>query len=133
MSGKQYGFVLVLAMLTGFVGGLSAGRLDIGEPVFPESQATQTIKANAIELIDSHGGIHAALDITTDGSPGLFFYDESHNPRVILDMTDNGDPRLFLFDMEGKIRTVFGLGLGADGSPFMHLRNKNRDVIWSAP
>jgi hypothetical protein len=113
--------------------GTSSNRSSIGELV-DTSQPAKAIKAEALQLVDGHGEIHASLNITKEGSPGLIFFDETHNPRVILDMTGNGDPRLFLFDREGRIRTIFGLGLEEDGSPFMALKkNENREVIWSAP
>ena len=132
MNSKQYGLVVVLAVTAGFGGGVIAGRLPMDQQLLT-SQPAKIIRAEAFQLVDSHGATHAALDIQEGGGPGLLFYDSDHEARVVFDMTSEGDPRLFLIDADGIIRAVLGLGLEADGSPFMRLRDKNREVIWSVP
>lgn len=132
MNSKQYGLVIILAVIAGFGGGVMAGRLPLGQHGLT-SRPAKLIKAEAFQLVDRHGATHAPLNMQEGGSPGLLFYDSDHEIRVVLDMTREGDPRLFLIDGDGIIRAVLGLGLGADGSPFVRLTDKSRDVIWSAP
>lgn len=122
----------VLAVAAGWMGGMIAGRFSIDRPVLA-SEPAKEIKAKAFQLIDDHGAMHAALKMSAAGGPGLEFYDSDHRVRVVFEMTGKGDPRLFLMDADGLIRTVLGLGLGADGRPFMRLRDKDGKVIWSAP
>jgi hypothetical protein len=132
MNGKQYGLVVVLAVIAGFGGGVMAGRLSMNHQPLT-SQPAKVIRGESFQLIDSHGATHAELNIQEGGSPGLLFYDSDHKARVIFDMTGEGDPRLFLIDTDGIIRAVLGLGLEANGLPFIRLRDKNREVIWSVP
>jgi hypothetical protein len=131
--------VMVLAVVAGFAGGLMAGRFSINRPVVaPESapvvmsEPAKEIRAKAFQLVDDDGSTHAVLGFM-DGGPALLFYDSEHRPRVVFDMTGQGDPRLFLMDAVGTIRTVVGLGLGTNGHPFMRLRDKDGNVLWSAP
>jgi hypothetical protein len=136
MKGKKYDApylgVAVLAVAAGFIGGLIAGRFSIDRPALA-SEPAKEIKAQAFQLVDGHGATHAGLSIMEGGGPGLEFYDTEHRVRVVFEMTGTGDPRLFLMDAEGRIRTVVGLGLGADGRPFIRLRDKDGKVIWSVP
>lgn len=136
MNGRKYEapylWVAVLAVAAGFIGGLMAGRFSIDHPALA-SEPAKEIKAQAFKLVDGHGATHAALSTMEGGGPGLEFYDNEHRARVVFDMTGKGDPRLFLMDADGLIRTVVGLGLGADGRPFIRLRDKDGKVIWSVP
>jgi hypothetical protein len=125
-------WVTVLAVAAGFIGGIIAVRLSMDRPALA-SEPAKEIKAQSFQLVDGHGSTHAALSIMEGGGPGLEFYDSDHRPRVVFDITGKGDPRLFLIDAEGTIRTILGLGLGADGRPFMRLRDKDGQVIWSVP
>jgi hypothetical protein len=132
INSKQYGLVIVLAVIAGFGGGVIASRLPMDQQPLT-SKPAKIIRAEAFQLVDSHGAIHAELDIQEGGGPGLLFYDSEHKARVVFDMTSEGDPRLFLIDADGIIRAILGLGLEANGLPFMRLRDKNRAVIWSVP
>jgi hypothetical protein len=127
-----YLWVAVLAMAAGFIGGLTAGRFSVEHPALA-SEPAKEVEAKAFKLIDDHGATHAALSMSEGGGPALEFYDNDHRARVVFDMTAKGDPRVFLLDEDGLIRTVVGLGLGADGRPFIRLRDKNGKVIWSVP
>lgn len=124
-------WVGVLAVAAGFIGGSMAGRLPIDRPALASAPAKE-IRAQAFRLVDGEGTTHAALSFIDKG-PGLEFFDSDHRPRVVFEMTGKGDPRLFLMDAEGTIRTVLGLGLGADGHPFIRLRDKDGNVVWSVP
>jgi hypothetical protein len=124
--------VVVLAVAAGFVGGLMAGRVSIDRPLLT-SQSAKVISAEGFQLIDRQGTTHAALNTQDGGAPELLFFDSNHKPRVVFDMTSSGDPLLFLMDADGTIRTVLGLGFGANGSPFIRLRDKDKKVIWSVP
>lgn len=127
-----YLWVAVLAVAAGFIGGLMAGRFSTDRPVLA-SEPAKEIKAQSFQLVDGHGATHAALGMSEGEGPALEFYDSEHRIRVVFDMTGTGDPRLFLMDADGLIRTMVGLGLGADGRPFIRLRDKDRKVIWSVP
>lgn len=132
MNRKQYGLVTVLAVIAGFGGGVMAGQLPMSRQR-PPSQPAKVLSAEAFQLVDGHGATHASLDIQEGGGPALVFYDSDHKTRVVFDITGAGDPRLFLIDTDGMIRAVLGLGLEADGLPFIRMRDTNREVIWSAP
>jgi len=125
-----YIWIAVLAVTAGFFGGIAAGRFSIDRSA-SATEPVKVIKAQAFHLVDEHGATHALLSIMEGGGPGLEFYDNDHRPRVVFDMTGKGDPRLFLLDGEGLIRTVVGLGLGADGTPFIRMRDKDEKVLWS--
>jgi hypothetical protein len=131
-NSMPYLWVIVLAVSAGFVGGLAAGRFASDRPAFA-SESPKKIRAQAFQLVDGHGSIHASLRMLEGEGPGLEFYDDAHRPRVLFDMTGEGDPRVFLMDADGSIRTVVGLGLGEEGHPFIRMRDEEGKVIWSAP
>ena len=131
MKAPDYLIVLVLAILAGFLGGLGTRSLgQMQAPVLPEARA---VKGTSFQLVDEHDTVHAALDTMEGGSPALLFYDADHQARVVFEMTGNGDPRLFLMDQEGRMRTVLGLGLDADGAPSLRMLDGDRNVIWATP
>jgi len=65
MSRKAYCFLLVAAMVAGFVGGTVADRLLTPEPVFAqqETQVGRVIEAQEFRLLDKDGKAVARLTV----------------------------------------------------------------------
>lgn len=133
MNTKEMTWLVVVAVVSGLIGGGVAGWLAAGAPAFAKEGAKTpaVLQAQKLELVDAHGDVHAGFEIGVDGNPALVFYDVDHHARAVLDLTGGGNARLFLADNEGVTRAMFGLG--KNGDPFLHFRDATREVIWSAP
>jgi hypothetical protein len=113
MSKAQFGLVLVLAMLTGLIGGAATGLIagTITSQVFP----AKFLRAKRFEVVNKRGKILAALDqsgltfFAREGAQvsaalnaelGRFtLHDQAANRRVEL---DTNSLSLTLYDSDGK-------------------------------
>ena len=57
MSRKQYGFMILLAIVAGLVGGMLSSQFLMGEPVFAQKtpQAQKVIEAQEFRVVDKDG------------------------------------------------------------------------------
>ncbi len=110
------------------------------------------IRANQFVLEDENGKTRAVLDVSKDGVPGLYLYDDHATPRAMLGVTHHG-PMVALCDPTGKtlvslavstdgasLRLSDGKGnprlrvdVGKDGVPGLTLFYENGVKIWSKP
>jgi len=129
MSRKQYGLMLVLAVIAGLVGGVVSSFLFMGTPVFAQkTEVADIIRAKRFEVVDKDGKLHAALYLLA-GEPGLVLYDKNEKPCAEFSLY-NGEPGLSFRDKNSKSRFVLGLD---NGEPLLRFTDKNDKVIWSAP
>jgi hypothetical protein len=112
----------------------------------------KVIRANQFVLEDHNGRTRAVLDVSKDGAPGLYLYDDNSKPRAMLGVTtygsvlalcdkngktlvsltvSNDGSSLRLSDDNGKARAR--LDVGNDGVPGLALLYENGVKIWSKP
>jgi len=93
--------------------------------------ASEVVRANRFELVDSEGKVRAALTLDGEGNPGLSLSDGDGNVRASLVLGREGIPRLNLLGKTGVVRA--SLGFGSDWKVQLVLTDANSQVIWSAP
>src|SRR5262249_3740758 len=125
MSKKQYGIVLVVAMVAGLVGGMVSNWFLMGTPVFAQKapQREKDLQAERFEVVDQAGKLRAILGVVPDGTLSLVLNDKAGRPRAGLTVVSNGAPFVALFDKDGKLRTK--LALEPDGAPSLTLADDN--------
>jgi hypothetical protein len=133
MKPSQSGWMLTLALIAGLAGGAAFQWLFTERPAFAEKTPLheKVLKAEKFELVDEGGHEHASLAIGADGTPSMVLYDVDHSVRLVVELMAKGNARVFFSDQNGKIRHV--LGTAEDGSPFIQFRDRERNVVWSAP
>ena len=78
---------------------------------------------------DKDGDANVLLNLGSDESPGLWFYNKD---RIRASISLAGDQmRLQMFDKENRIRT--SVQIDQDGTPSMKLYDKLEKAIWQAP
>ena len=135
MDKRQYGIVLILAVITGFAGGALSGRVFQVRPALAQSESSEIIQARMFDLQGKEGSGSATLSIDDDGNPHLIFYDKEHQSRMMLGTDENG-VSLSLFDKDGSIRMVLGVekpGVNEEEMPYISLLDNNYGRVWSAP
>jgi hypothetical protein len=138
MDKKQYGVMLMLAILAGFLGGAVASRLFATQPVFAEkkSRPEKVIEAQEFIVRDKSGTTRARLYVEessknsfpdsvgltlynnhgksgvelflTGDSPALGFFNPVNGVSHAAIIVAEGVPALILRDESGKDRTVLG-------------------------
>ncbi|MDD5222700.1 MAG: hypothetical protein PHE84_01805 [bacterium] len=99
----------------------------------------KTIRCQKLEVVDDHGKTRAVLEVDSDGTPSLNFYDTQEKVRAGIEVTklgsaiflfgDQGEkqaqlqvnkdwPALFISDARGEKRAILGLD---EGNPFLTL------------
>ena len=73
-------------------------------------QIVDSVDARQFVLHDSSGKVRAALGTTDDGAVGLNMIDAKDHSRITLDVASNGTPGLDFFDQDGKLRGTFAMG-----------------------
>ncbi len=132
MTNRQFRILMVLTLVSGFLGGAASNLLLRGAPAVAQAEGTvhEVVKAREFQLVDSDGKLRAALTVSPLGDATFSLYDPAgkgraalvvfsdggaslslHGPagegRVWLKMFD-GRPRLTILDAEGNVRTVVG-------------------------
>lgn len=112
----------------------------------------KVIRANQFILEDETGKTRAVLDVSKDGVPGLYLYDDQSTPRAMLGVSNHGSA-LALCDKNGKTlvsltvsndgsslrladdhgKPRVRLEVGNDGVPGLALLYQNGVKIWSKP
>lgn len=125
MSKKQYGLLVLVALLAGIVGGVVSSQiLEVRLMVSPGALPREkTIRTERMELVSQEGRVLAAFE-SLNGSPKLRFFDKEGKPVITLgenpsdrrgpflvpknsDISDITDSRgLFLTNTEGDVELV---------------------------
>jgi hypothetical protein len=128
MTRRQYMSVLLVAAITGLLGGglmnWFGSRVDraIAEP-------SRMVTASEFRLIDGDGRTRALLSLLR-GKPRLIMTDEKGEFRIELGLGVDGQPALWLRDQDGKARAQIGLtGTGSPGLELTDGRGRNRTSL----
>lgn len=125
-------------LFSGFIGGLLAAYVlahvervsTSGDPsAGPIAKHQQVLSAQRIQLIDSTGTVRAELAISTDGGPGIFFYDTKGRNRLELGLYSPAEseyPFVVLNDTQLRAAGIFRL-FGGSETPVVVLKNQGRD------
>jgi len=133
MTKRQYGMLVMIALVAGLIGGIGASWVLTSRLVFAQSepQPSKVLQAERFEVVDQAGKIRGALAMAANGALGLTLLDQAGKTRVILGMMSDGTPNLALLDRAGKTRTL--LGTMPNGTTVLAFLDKNRKAIWQVP
>ena len=114
MSRSQFGILVAVAVVSGFLGGGASYLLLRGTPAAAQTGTVQAqtpgavqdeVKAKSFRLVDDAGKTRAWLNCFTDSPATLGFYDAAGKPRATLGYNRNGEPCVVLADEDGMART----------------------------
>ena len=73
-------------------------------------EIVDSVDARQFVLHDNGGKVRAVLGMTDDGAVGLNLVDSKDRSRITLDVASNGTPGLDFFDQDGKMRATLAMG-----------------------
>lgn len=96
--------LLLVPLMSGFVGGLLAAMLVMDQPLwaFAPSTGPRVVTANAFALVDESGTVRGIWTATKEGTAGLYMMRRSGQAvggQFLVDAV--GEPQLTLFDRQG--------------------------------
>jgi len=108
MTSKQFRILVVLTLVSGFLGGAACNLLLRGTPA--AAQGTNgAVKATRFEVVDDGGRIRAVLGASgSNFCPALTLYDASGKRRTGLSMGADGSPGLSMYDANSVLRARVG-------------------------
>ena len=127
MSKKQYVALMVLVLVSGFLGGALSSWLFQGQAQ-AQARTKKIISAEEFHLVNSKGKLVAKWN-TSLGWPGLRFYDQEEKIHITLGMP-MGMPSLSMFDGE-KPRML--RGLNTKKQPRFTVLDANQNQVWNLP
>src|SRR5262249_2957374 len=99
MNKRQYGMLVMVALVAGLIGGIGASWVLTSRLVY--AQPAKIIQAERVEIVDKEGKVQAILGSQEDAGPILALGDEDGKTRAAL-MVEYGNPSLKLYDQHGK-------------------------------
>jgi|SRR5271166_3015363 len=128
---KTYAACALWGFIGGIIGAYFPGHVQLRSllPQAAAATAQDVVSANRIRLIDPTGRARAELAISTDGGPGLFFYDSRGRNRLVLGLYSAAEseyPFVVLNDTHQAAAGIFRL-FGAQEAPVLVLKNKGAD------
>ncbi len=88
----------------------------------------QTVSGNNFELRDPHGALTAQLTTSSEGTPGLFFFDANRTVRISVGLYPDGAPGVVLNDDTGKAAAIVRL-VQNNGNPVVVLKEGGQDKL----
>jgi hypothetical protein len=131
MSTKQNILTIVLALLTGFLGGVLSDRFSVEDTVFAAKPEKKVIEAHEFRLVDEAGRYRGAFVSGPEGAPGLSLLDKNGKARGAFYTGADCNPGLSLHDKDGKVRAAFFIT--PDAAPSVMLFDEKGKVTWKAP
>jgi hypothetical protein len=98
-----------------------------------QAQSQQsTISAHKFSLVDDNGRERIALNMSTNGQPGIWVYDASGTERIFVGFdADRTEPLLLFHDEHGKQRVFLGFGKEGELTPQLNLfGQRGQDQIY---
>jgi len=103
MKSKQYGLMVILALIAGLIGGMVSSQLFTGKPVFAQKKSIpqKAVAAEEFLLVDKDGNLRASFGDLPNKGLGLTVLGKNANIRLLLGVNDNGEPGLWLYNKDG--------------------------------
>ena len=160
MNRKQFIFTLLLALLSGLMGGVLSIWFLMPHSVLAQDEPPKVIEAQEFRVVDEEGNMRARLRVSGTNMVSLIMHDVNKVPRVTLAIREgkamlvlnhkeaevarlyDAGPSVQLWDADGNIRAVLGIAELKDpesGSTEIRapsslvLLNEEGNVVWSAP
>jgi hypothetical protein len=124
-----------VSLLSGLIGGplgahllTSADRMTAPQRLAAPAPQ-DVVSARRILLVDATGKVRAEVAMSSDGGPGIFFYDTKGRNRLELGLYSPAEseyPFVVLNDTEHRAAGIFRL-FGGRETPVVVLKNRGRD------
>ncbi len=101
MQAKQYGILVILIIVSGFIGGSLTTVLLEDSPLWAEDQPPAVIRAQQFEIVNEQGQVYGKFGVFRQ-SPFLVLRGADQQPRVFLGMLHPGVPALAFMDEDGR-------------------------------
>ena len=118
MNAKQFRILLLLTVVSGFLGGAASNLLLRGHPAAAQTEGgkvADVVTAKKIVVVDEVGKERASLGLNAVDGASLVLKDGAGKLRACMDLGTDGSPTLTLADAAGVPRTF--LGFDRDGAP----------------
>jgi len=100
---KESAYVVLLAAVAGWIGGMLSGAVLRSEPVIAQEPAAPTaVTATEFRVVGKDGKVRAVIGGQPDGSTGAAFYDLHGKVRAEIGINAAGVSELALYDQGGK-------------------------------
>jgi len=109
MNRKQFIFTLLLALLSGLMGGVLSIWFLIPTSVLAQDEVPRVIEAQEFRVVAQDGTMRIKLAIGTDGGSYLSLFDPGEMSRVSLTTAANGISLLGFNDDDGAVRAYIGM------------------------
>ncbi|MGZ3650825.1 MAG: hypothetical protein ACXVB9_06170 [Bdellovibrionota bacterium] len=99
--------------------------------ILPASAAdgdSSVTRTRQFELVDAKGQRRALIGFSGEGSPAIWFFDESGTPRLNLGIYGDGNPMIVLNDKNGQAVQIFR-SVGGESDPVLVMKADGRDRI----
>ena len=110
MSGKRVSMIMMLALVTGWIGGMVSGRSPLSRVGIAQDNpgAATVVKAHEFQLVDK-AGVARAIFAVVDENPVLRFFDEKGTPQVNIKISLDPDPQLSVSREDEKASALLNL------------------------
>ena len=115
MTRKQFGLVLLTAVICGLIGGMA---VDLFRTPAARADTAPLLTVSELRLVDADGRTRGLLTLVR-GKPRLILIDEAGEFRMEMGLGPSGEPSLRLKDGAGRLRME--TASQADGSPALAL------------
>lgn len=136
MSKLRYLFLLVIALVAGFAGGLAANTF-FPPPAGEDKALKHIVVAHEFHLVDEEGRDRWVLNLSKNGEPSFTFVNQNGWAPMAVGINEQGFPfmnmvlepdregntSLIMMDSRMRSRTV--VGLSGDGEPHLSLLDEN--------
>jgi len=134
MNRKQFIFTLLLALLSGLMGGVLSIWFLLPPSVLAQGEPQKVITAQEFRVVDEDGQVKVLINVLPDGSPSLILFGESPalalvdqnlESRLMIGIFADQKPGLVIYDKSGNSRAE--LALGGTGNPRLTLQDEEEN------
>jgi len=117
MDRKQFSLLVVLVIVSGFIGGMVSGQV---LPVQTENEMQELITAKHIDAksikVEAILANNIVVKQTDAKDGGILFINQNNIPRITIVFDEPGDPIISIWDHNHKLRLSLGTGKKYDGA-----------------
>jgi hypothetical protein len=107
--------LFIALMMAAFFGGVVGSWFFGGRAAMAQGEANNivadTITTKALDIVGDDGRLRASVNVSPQGTAGIWFYGPQEDVRGFLGSGSDGTPNLFLYDSgeDGAVRIALGL------------------------
>jgi hypothetical protein len=98
------------------------------EANFPASMQGNVVSAQAVELVDGSGRRQVVMATSSEGSPGIWFFDKNGKARLSMGLYQDNNAVIVLNDENEQAVQIFRT-VGSQSAPVLVMKAHGRDRI----